>query len=277
MPWTRRAFVGPTSTMGIADVVRRICWFSCGAASAVATKLAMRGETVIAYCDTGSEHRDNQRFKIMCEMWFGQTVEVLRSHKFSDTWEVWERRRYLAGIDGAPCTRELKVLPRLRFERPDDIHVFGYTADAADVARADRLRASAPDMAIETPLIDRGITKAACLAMVANAGIKPPLIYALGFPSANCLPCPKATSPAYWALVREHFPNKFDRMAKLARELDVRLTRLNGERAFIDDIPADHPTTNAIVPSCDFLCSIAEQDVADLSHDAASAERRGGV
>jgi len=33
------------------------------------------------------------------------------------------------------------------------------------------------------------------------------------------------------------------------------------ERAFIDEIPADHPTTNPIQPSCDFLCHIAESDL----------------
>jgi hypothetical protein len=68
----------------------------------------------------------------------------------------------------------------------------------------------------------------------------------------------KATSPAYWALVRQRFPAEFERMAKLSRSLDVRLARLNDERVFIDEIPADHPTTNPIQPSCDFLCALAE-------------------
>ena len=48
------------------------------------------------------------------------------------------------------------------------------------------------------------------------------------------------------------------RVAALARELDVRLCRINGERAFVDEIPADWPVTDPIVPSCDFLCSLAE-------------------
>lgn len=99
--------------------------------------------------------------------------------------------------------------------------------------------------------------------MITRAGIAPPLTYAQGFPNANCLPCPKATSPAYWALVRKHYPDKFERMAKLSRELGARLTRLNGERAFIDEIPLDHETTKPIVPACDFLCAIAEGDLKD--------------
>lgn len=240
-------------------MTRRIAWFSCGAASAVATKLSR--PDVIAYCETGSEDEDNERFLLDCEPWFGQRVTHLRSEKYSSTWDVWEDRQYIAGIAGAPCTGELKIKPRLAFERPDDVHIFGYTADHDDVRRAEALRENWPDMIIETPLIDAGLTKAACLAMVANAGIKLPRVYALGFPNANCIPCCKATSPAYWAMVRCHFPNEFLRMAELSRKLGARLTRLNGERAFIDEIPPDHPMVNPLAPECDMLCQLAEGNI----------------
>lgn len=50
-------------------------------------------------------------------------------------------------------------------------------------------------------------------------------------------------------------------MAKLSRKLGARLTRINGVRMFIDEIPADYPTTEAIAPECDFLCSLVEQDM----------------
>lgn len=238
--------------------IRIIGWFSCGAASAVAVKLMP--QAIPVYCETGSEHPDNDRFLGECERWFGRTVQRLWNPKFGNTWDVWEGRKYLAGISGAPCTVELKVIPRLEFQRPDDVHVFGYTADGPDADRASRLRANYPELTIETPLIDRGITKAACLAMVERAGISLPPMYALGFQNNNCIPCVKATSPAYWALVRKHFPEQFARMAKLSRDLDVRLCRINDERRFIDEIPIDHPTTNPLQPSCDFLCHIAEQD-----------------
>lgn len=238
---------------------RRVCWFSAGAASAVATKLSK--PDVIAYCETGSEDEDNARFIVDCERWFGQRVTRLRNTAYRDTWDVWEKRRYLAGISGAPCTGELKIKPRLAFQYPDDIHVFGYTADSSDVARADALREHWPDLRVETPLIDRGLTKAGCLAIIRTAGIKPPRVYEMGFPNANCIPCVKATSAAYWALVRQRFPERFERMAKLSRELGCRLTRINGERAFIDEIPEDHPVTEPIAPECDFLCAMAEQDM----------------
>ncbi len=239
-------------------VGRVIGWFSCGAASAVAIKLT---NALPVYCHTGAEHYDNTRFLVDCSDWFGRPVTVLKSTAFKDTWDVWEKTRWLAGIEGARCTIELKVKPRLDYQRTDDVHVFGYTADSLDAARADRLRATYPELTIQTPLIERGITKAACLAIVKDAGIELPPMYAMGFHNNNCIPCVKATSPGYWAAVRHHFPRQFNRMAKLSRELDVRLCRIDGERRFIDEIPGNFPLTERIQPSCDFLCHIAEQEI----------------
>jgi hypothetical protein len=242
--------------------VRTVCWVSAGAASAVAAKLTLVGEpnAVLAYCETGAEHPDNERFLADCSRWLGRPIERLRSDEYASTWELWQKRRYLAGIDGAPCTVELKVAPRLAWQRPTDVHVFGYTADSRDVARAAALRENYFELTIKTPLIDKGINKESCLAMIERAGIALPPMYALGFQNNNCIPCVKATSPAYWALVRQQFPAEFARMAALSRELDVRLTRIGDERRFIDEIPENHATTNPIQPACDFLCHIAEQE-----------------
>lgn len=237
---------------------RLIGWFSCGAASAVAVKLT--GAKPV-YCETGSEHPDNERFFRDCEYWFGQKIERLHG-QYRDTWQVWEERGYLAGIDGAPCTVALKVEPRLAFQRPDDIQIFGYTCDANDAARAARLRTTYPELNLLMPLIERGLTKQACIAMLERAGIKPPVMYGLGYQNNNCIPCVKATSPDYWALIRKTHPAEFERMVNLSRRLNVRLCRIDGERRFIDEIPLDHPTTVPIQPACDFLCHIAEQDFA---------------
>lgn len=243
---------------------RILSWFSCGAASAVATKLAIAEHSdavVPVYCATNAEHPDNARFMADCQRWFGGPITVIQSDKYADTWDVWTKRRYLAGIDGAICTTELKIGPRLAFQRPTDEHVFGYTADGPDVTRAAKFRKNWFELTVHTPLIDRGITKAACLAMIRGAGIAPPVTYAMGFQNNNCIPCVKATSPDYWSLVRCRFPAEFERMAQLSRALDVRLSRIANERIFIDEIPADWPMTNPIVPSCDFMCVMAEQEI----------------
>jgi hypothetical protein len=248
---------------------RVLSWFSCGAASAVATKLILadQPDAIPVYCETGAEHPDNERFLADCEAWFGKPVTRIKSAVYADTWAVWEKRRYLSGFKGAPCTGELKVAPRLNFQLPSDTHVFGYTADKLDAARADRMLATYPAMKQRHPLIERDLTKANVLALVAGAGIKLPVLYALGFQNNNCIPCVKSTSPAYWALIRQHFPEQFARMSNLSRELGVRLVILRREggknvRGFIDEIAADQSTMNPIAPACDFLCQFAEQDLA---------------
>lgn len=255
---------------------RRLNWFSEGCASAVATRLSLRlhpeGEVVM--CSTGAEDDDNHRFAADCSRWFNAPIITLKSDEYADTWDLWERRKFMSGPKGAICTGEFKFAPRLDYQLPSDIHVFGYTADARDVARAKLLRETYPELTIETPLIDAGVTKAGCLAIIQTAGIKPPRTYAMGFPNANCLKsgCVKAVSPDYWALHRKHFPEGFARTAAIARKLGVRLAIVGREkqadgtvkniRAFIDDIPLDQPTLNPIAPACDFLCHIAEQDIA---------------
>jgi hypothetical protein len=216
----------------------------------------------IAYCETNSEHPDNERFPRDYERWWGAEVIRLRSDEYDDTWDVWERRGYIAGNDGAPCTGLLKVSPRHAFQFPDDVHVFGYTCDKTDQARAKRLAETFFELTIENPLIVAGLAKRACLAIVQGAGIALPVMYLLGFPNNNCIPCGKATSPNYWAAMRLHFPTQFWRMASLSRRLGARLTRINDERIFIDEIPEDWPVLNPIAPACDFLCHLAAQDLA---------------
>lgn len=247
--------------------MRPVVWFSCGAASAVAAKLTIKEhpDAILAYCETNAEHPDNERFLVDCERWIGKPVQRLSSSEYIDTWHVWEERRYIAGIAGAPCTAALKKAPRIAFQRDGDLHIFGYTREEKD--RAGLFVKNNPTLACAFPLIESDLTKAACLALVRGAGIDLPVMYGLGFHNNNCVPCPKATSPSYWAAIRKHFPAHFDRMAKLSRELNARLVilgRRHGKnvRGFIDEVSADQSTLNPIAPSCDFLCHIAEQDLA---------------
>ena len=240
---------------------RNLVWFSRGAASAIAWMLTRRESAtcVAVHCATGSEHPDSDRFEREWSAHMAAPVTTLRSQDYADTWDVWEKTGWLSGPKGARCTGELKVAPRIAFQRPDDVHIFGYTADAADVERAKRFRDNWFEVSVRFPLIEHGITKAAALAMVNNAGVAIPEMYNLGYQNNNCIPCVKATSPDYWALVRKTHPYEFNRMAAMSRNLGVRLCRIRGERRFIDEIPLDWPTTSPIVPACDFLCQIASE------------------
>lgn len=242
---------------------RVVCRFSCGAASAVATKLTLRkyghSRVEISYCDPGSEHPDNQRFLVDCERWFGSKVTVLKSDKYRDTWDVWESERFIASRFGAPCTGALKREPWFAFELPTDILVLGYTY--GEEKRAERIRKTNFERTIETPLIDAKLTKANCLAMVEKAGIKLPAMYALGFQNNNCIGCPKG-GRGYWNMIRKHFPAQFDRMAKLQRELNVSFWQeTDGSGLFLDQLDPNRGVQHdEPVIECGVVCDTTELD-----------------
>lgn len=231
---------------------RTVVWFSCGAASAVAAKLAVEnGDNVhVVYCDTlAGEHPDNRAFLHRVEEWIDQPIEIIRSEKYTDIDDVFERTRYMAGIKGARCTVELKKMPRFAYQEPDDLHVFGLTADESK--RIANFEANNPELSQWWVLQEFNVTKADCYMALTRAGIVLPAMYRLGFKNNNCIGCVKATSAKYWANVRKHFPETFARRAEQSRNLGVRLTRVHGVRIFLDELPLDHTD---LTPEEDIEC-----------------------
>lgn len=220
-------------------VRRVVAWFSCGAASAVASKLAIEkyGAVEVVYCDTMStEHPDQQRFFDDVQKWLGQEILRIRSEKYADVDEVIEKRRYMAGIAGAPCTVEMKKVPRFAYQRPDDLHIFGLHYGEED--RAAHMRDNDPGLDMAFPLIESSYSKADCAATLIRAAIELPAMYKLGYGNNNCLGCVKATSAKYWQGIRHDFPEVFERRVRQSRELGVRLVEIrHHERVFLDELP----------------------------------------
>ena len=237
---------------------RVVCWFSCGAASAVATKIALQTypehEVVIAYTEVIEEHPDNKRFLADCEKWFGQSILVLGNDTYGRSiYRTFEKSAM--NIKGAsPCTRLLKKKVRERFEQPTDIQVFGYTMEEQD--RYDRFL-DANNINAIAPLIDKSLGKVDCLAMLQNAGIELPQMYKLGYLNNNCIGCVKG-GKGYWNKIRVDFPEQFDRMAKLERF--KKQTVLKG--VYLDELPLDagnYPKEPDI--QCGIFCHLAEEDL----------------
>ncbi|KAI3478161.1 hypothetical protein L1887_59952 [Cichorium endivia] len=65
--------------------------------------------------------------------------------------------------------------------------VFGYTVEEAD--RLEDFRDRNPDRPVLAPLIDAGLSKEDCKAMILRAGIELPLMYRMGYDNANCIGC----------------------------------------------------------------------------------------
>ena len=241
-----------------AFVTRTVIWFSCGAASAVAGRLMLdkaQGGTVIAYCDTGSEHPDNERFLADCERWYGQRILKLKSQNYTDTWDVFEKTRYLAGVRGARCTVELKKRVRFGFEQPGDIQVFGFTAE--ETHRANRCREQNHDVILSTPLIDQGLKKADCFDRLRAAGIELPAMYKLGYRNNNCIGCVKGQA-GYWNKIRRDFPEVFAKMSRVEREIGAAIckTEVGGvrKRIFLDELDPEAGKYEEQNISCGLLC-----------------------
>jgi len=248
------------------DRARIVCWFSCGAASAVATKIAIEENRrthkvpiVVARCYVEEEHPDNNRFADDCAAWFGEPVLVLKNEKFEGSiYKVFEKERYIAGINGAACTRALKKRVREDFENREDLQVFGYTAE--EDGRADALIDANATIRLWTPLIERGLSHADCMAMIQRAGIALPVMYSMGYHHNNCIGCVKGGA-GYWNKIRVDFPEAFNRQASLGRKLGVRLVKHNGARVFLDELPASagyYPSEPEI--QCGIFCEMTEKE-----------------
>lgn len=247
---------------------RLVCWFSCGATSAVATRLALlgaTGETHVVYIDTGSEHPDNMRFLRDVERWIAHPIEIIRSLDYVNTWDVYHRTRWLVGPKGARCATELKKIPRQQYQRPDDVQVFGFDSDEAK--RIARFRAENPDVDMRVPLMDRGLTKSDCLAMLTNAGIELPAMYRLGFTNANCVGCVKGQM-GYWNKIRRVFPETFARMAAMEREIGAAIchTETGDDRervkVYLDELDPNAGDPSEVLGECSIMCYTAEQEIA---------------
>jgi 3'-phosphoadenosine 5'-phosphosulfate sulfotransferase (PAPS reductase)/FAD synthetase len=260
------------------DEPRIVCRFSCGAASAVATKLTLakygHNRVQITYSDTGSEHSDNKRFLADCERWFGKSVTIIKSEKYTDTWDVWEKERFIVSRQGAPCTAAMKREPVYPFELPTDIQVLGYTSEEED--RAASMRAQNFERVIETPLIEARLNKADCLGLIDRAGIELPAMYKLGFQNNNCIGCPKG-GMGYWNMIRKHFPDQFERMAALQRHLGPGSYFFREEDETRFGLDTLHPERGDIHTEpnieCSIMCHLAERDI-DAT-DALTSHQRG--
>ena len=243
---------------------RVLAWFSCGAASAVAAKLTVEkygDRAEVLYCDTlAYEHPDNARFLTDVASWLGVPITVLKSDTYTDIFDVFQRTRWLVGVGGARCTTELKKNVRTAYQQPDDVHVFGFTAD--EYHRVTRFRQQQPDIFAEFPLVDQHVTKAECHQRIAAAGIETPAMYRLGYANNNCIGCVKG-GMAYWNRIRVDFPASFDRMAKMERELDVAICKtepvVDGKRTrvrvFLDELVPDADDGQAELDmECGVLC-----------------------
>jgi hypothetical protein len=231
----------------------KVCWISAGVSSFIAGYLAKDVDRFI-YIDIENQHPDSIRFIEDCEKVLGKKVERLQSD-CKNVQNVISAFRFVNGPYGAKCTDILKKRVRKEWEydhREYEItYVWGF--DCTEKHRADRLEETMIEYDHEFPLIEQNLTKEDAHGMLAALGIKRPLMYDLGYKNNNCIGCVKG-GMGYWNKIRVDFPEVFQRMATLEREVGhscikgVYLDELDPDRGKIED---------EIMEECGIMCMLA--------------------
>lgn len=245
-----------------------IAWFSCGATSAVACKLALEfyDDVRIFYIETNSGHPDNERFILECEKWFGRKIERRQSKIYRDVDDVLLRRKYINGPNGAACTSLLKKA--VRYQIQDEVgewdgQVWGFDFCEREINRAIKFRQQNPDTKPLFPLIERQISKQDALGMLWKAGIEIPALYRLGYSNNNCIGCVKG-GIGYWNKIRKDFPERFWKMAEIERKVGATCLKDENGRIWLDELDPDRG--DEVVPvavECSIICQVEFENIKD--------------
>lgn len=234
----------------------KVCWISAGVSSFIAGYLADSVDEFI-YIDIENQHPDSMRFIKDCEKTLGKQIQVLKSPLRNVENAIRQAGFINRPVVGSYCTKFLKKRVRKEWEYEhkdyDITYVWGF--DVEERNRADRLLESMPQFEHEFPLIDKMLSKADAHAILDNLGIKRPYMYDLGYSNNNCIGCVKG-GMGYWNKIRIDFPEVFDRMAKLERE--VGHSCING--VYLDELEPDRGRMeDEIMPDCSIMCWLATQ------------------
>ena len=101
------------------------------------------------------------------------------------------------------------------------------------------------------------MTKQHCHDAITLAGIETPAMYRLGYKNNNCIGCVKGQQ-GYWNKIRKDFPDAFQQMAKLERELGVAINKSYAgdgkrKRVFLDELD---PSAGRLEAEPDIECGV---------------------
>ena len=212
-----------------------IGWWSGGVTSAITCKLCIDiyglENVRLIFIDTFNEDDDTYRFKKDCEKWYGKEIETITrvgdGKKYNSIQDVWRRYKSLNVATGAVCSSELKRELRKEWEKENDYDAQAFGFDVDEIRRVKSMvnnyRKSAKPI---FPLLMFGYTKADCVKLIQDEGLKLPRAYALGFLNNNCLNTGCVSGGiGYWQKMGRDIPENFKKMAEMEHEL----TDLKGE------------------------------------------------
>lgn len=234
-----------------------VSWISAGVSSFIATYIVRNEVDELYYIDIDDQHEDSMRFIRDCEKALGKPIKILRSPYGNVENAICAGGVIKMPSTGfAPCTNYLKKRVRKEdFEakhKGDDItYIWGF--DSTEKNRAERLYETMPQFEHRFPLIEKGLSKQECHAMLDRLGIKRPMMYDLGYQNNNCIGCVKG-GMGYWNKIRKDFPEVFKARAALERKLNSRCLK----ECFLDELEPDRGRAGEeIMQDCNIFCELA--------------------
>jgi hypothetical protein len=229
----------------------KVCWLSAGVSSFIAGYLEKETIDEFIYIDIDNQHPDSMRFIKDCENALGKPIEILKS-PYGSVENVIRQFRYVNGANGAKCTQILKKRVRKEWEysRRDCRLTYVWGFDMNELQRAERLDADNPGITNQYPLIERKLTKKNTHAILESLGIRRPEMYDMGYKNNNCIGCVKG-GKGYWNRIRVDFPEVYDRMAILERQIGHSCIK----GVFLDELdPEAGNMEDEIMPECGVMC-----------------------
>jgi 3'-phosphoadenosine 5'-phosphosulfate sulfotransferase (PAPS reductase)/FAD synthetase len=233
-----------------------LAWWSGGITSAVACRLALeKYENVkLVYIETGAHHPDTLRFKKDCEKWYNKEIQTIQNTKYKNHFDVFRKHKFINSPYGAPCTKVLKRMMRLEYEKSNKIkaQVWGYEFTRREINRAIRTQEQYPETNPLFPLIEEKLNKNDCAGIIVQANIELPEMYKLGYNNNNCIGCVKG-GKKYWSKIRRDFPDIYKEMSEI--EIDLKSTCINGIylTELSDSIQNDD---KEVFPKCGLFCQV---------------------
>lgn len=172
--------------------MRHVVMFSGGIGSWAAAKRVRErnpdGQIIALFADTRMEDEDLYRFLPEAAASVGAQLVMVTEGR--TPWEVFRDVRFLGNSRVDPCSKILKrdTLDAWRDANLDPAEDALYVGiDWSESHRFDRVKARLAPWRVEAPMCEPPyLTKGDMIRALADHGIKPPRLYALGFVHNNC-------------------------------------------------------------------------------------------
>ena len=235
-----------------------VSWLSAGVSSFVATYLIKDEIDEIYYIHIDDQESDTLRFIKDCEKVLNKPIKILQNEIYKTVEDAILGFGHIRNGRTMfyPCTNWLKKRVRKeQFEskHKDDNITYVWGFDCSEGHRADLLLESMPQFNHRFPLIEQGLTKQDCHAILNRLGIQRPKMYELGYQNNNCIGCVKG-GMGYWNKIRKDFPEIFKKRAELERKVGGHILK----ECFLDELePSRGLDQEEILEDCGIFCELA--------------------